>query len=199
MAFELPNLPYAKDALAPHISANTLDFHHGKHHAGYVAKLNDLAKGSRYDGKSLEEIIKAADPQAEAGFFNNAAQVWNHTFFWHCMKPNGGGAPTGELADKINAAFGSVDKFKQELKDAALAQFGSGWAWLVVADGKLQVTKTPNAVNPLSLGQAALFTVDVWEHAYYLDYQNRRPDFVGAVLDHLLNWDFVAENLKAAK
>ena len=199
MAFELPALPYAKDALEPHISANTLDFHHGKHHNTYVTNLNNFTKDTPLASKSLEEVIKdvAGDP-AKAGIFNNAAQVWNHTFFWNSMKPGGGGAPTGELAKAIDDAFGSLDAFKEEFKNAALTQFGSGWAWLVVDNGKLSIAKTANADTPLAHGQTALLTVDVWEHAYYLDYQNRRPDYVQTFLDSLVNWDFVAQNLSKA-
>ena len=197
MAFKLPDLPYSSDALEPHISANTLSFHHGKHHNAYVTKLNGLVEGSDMADKSLEEIISATAGKADkAGMFNNAAQVWNHTFFWNCMKANGGGAPSGALAVKINAAFGSFDKFKEEFTAAAVGQFGSGWAWLVQDGADLKITKTLNADNPLTAGQTPLFTVDVWEHAYYLDYQNRRPDFVKAILDNLANWDFVAGNLK---
>jgi len=197
MAFELPPLPYAKNALEPHMSAQTLDFHHGKHHQAYVTNLNNLVKDTPLAGQSLEQIIQATvKDESKAGLFNNAAQVWNHTFFWNCMKPNGGGAPTGALAQKINAAFGSFDKFKEQFKQAAATQFGSGWAWLVSDGGQLKVTKTPNAVNPMAQGQTALLTCDVWEHAYYLDYQNRRPDFVQTFLDKLVNWDFVAKNLK---
>ena len=197
MAFELPPLPYAKTALEPHMSAQTLDFHHGKHHQAYVTNLNNLVKDTPLAGQSLEQIIQAtAKDESKAGLFNNAAQVWNHSFFWNCMKPNGGGAPTGALAQKINAAFGSFDKFKEQFKQAAATQFGSGWAWLVSDGGQLKVTKTPNAVNPMAQGQTALLTCDVWEHAYYLDYQNRRPDFVQTFLDKLVNWDFVAKNLK---
>ena len=197
MAFELPPLPYSPDALEPHISAKTLGFHHGKHHATYVSKLNELVKGGTMETSSLVEIIGMTAGNREAvGIFNNAAQVWNHGFFWNCMKANGGGAPTGVLADKIKATWGGVDKLKEEIKTAAISQFGSGWAWLVLEDGKLKVTKTPNAWNPLPQSQNPLLTVDVWEHAYYLDYQNRRADFVQAVLDHLVNWDFVAGNLK---
>lgn len=197
MAFELPKLPYSQDALQPVISAQTISFHYGKHHAAYVAKLNELVKGGPLEDKSLDEIIKtsANDPN-QAALFNNAAQVWNHTFFWNCLKPNGGSAPSGRLADKIKAAFGSLEKLKEEIKNAAVSQFGSGWAWLIDDNGTLKVTKTANAQNPLSLGQKALLTVDVWEHAYYLDYQNRRPDFVQTVLDKVINWDFVSENLK---
>ena len=195
MPFELPALPFAKDALAPHISAQTFDFHHGKHHKAYVDNANKLIEGTARAEKSLEELIVAAWTDKNAGLFNNAAQIWNHTFFWNSLKPGGGGAPTGELADRINSAFGSLDGFKDEFKKAATTQFGSGWAWLVLDNGDLKVTKTPNAETPIIHGQTALVTCDVWEHAYYLDFQNRRPDFVQAFLDHLINWDFVAANL----
>lgn len=200
MAFELPALPYGKDALEPHMSANTFDFHHGKHHNTYVVNLNKLIEGGPHANASLEEIIKAtAGDAAKAGMFNNAAQVWNHTFFWNSMKPKGGGAPTGDLAKKIDEAFGSLDGFKDKFKDAGATQFGSGWAWLVVgADGKLEVVKTPNAENPMTQGKTPLLTCDVWEHAYYLDYQNRRPDFLAAFLESLVNWDFAAANLAKA-
>jgi superoxide dismutase, Fe-Mn family len=195
MSFELPKLPYAQEALEPHISGKTLSFHHGKHHAAYVNRLNELIKGTAHETKKLEEIIMQAAKE-KGPLFNNAAQVWNHTFFWSCMKPNGGGAPTGVLADRIKSTFGGVDKLKEELKNAAVGQFGSGWAWLVLDRGQLKVTKTQNAENPMISGQTALLTIDVWEHAYYLDYQNRRPDFVATVLDKLLNWEFVGQNLK---
>jgi len=196
MAFELPALPYPKDALEPHISASTLDFHHGKHHNTYVVNLNNLTKDTPLAGASLEQIIReTVGDAAKAGIFNNAAQVWNHTFYWHCMKKGGGGKPSGKLAEAIDKAFGGYDKFVEEFKTAAVTQFGSGWAWLVSENGALKVVKTPNADTPLAHGQTALLTVDVWEHAYYLDYQNRRPDYVQAFLDHLVNWDFVAENL----
>jgi Fe-Mn family superoxide dismutase len=199
MAFELPPLPYDKNALAPHISANTLDFHHGKHHQAYVTNLNNLVKDKPLAGHGLEDIITSTFGKADQiGVFNNAAQVWNHTFFWHCMKPGGGGAPSGEVAAAIDASFGSMDKFKEEFKTACVTQFGSGWGWLVADGGKLSVMKTPNAENPMAHGKTALLTCDVWEHAYYLDYQNRRPDFVQAFMDSLINWDFVAENLKKA-
>lgn len=199
MAFELPNLPYEQNALEPHISANTLSFHHGKHHAGYVNNLNNLVKDTELADKSLEEIVKAtADDASKAGIFNNAAQVWNHTFYWHSMKPNGGGVPTGELAAKIEADFGSFDAFKEQFKAAGATQFGSGWAWLVLENGTLKVTKTLNAENPLHKGQIPLLTMDVWEHAYYLDYQNRRPDYAQTFLSSLVNWDFVAENYAKA-
>jgi Fe-Mn family superoxide dismutase len=200
MAFELPTLPYAKDALEPHMSANTFSFHHEKHHNTYVVNLNGLVEGTDLEGKSLEDIVAAtAGNPDKAGVFNNAAQVWNHTFFWHSMKPNGGGAPTGDLAAKIDADFGSFDAFKDAFKTAGATQFGSGWAWLVVGDGgKLEVVKTPNAETPLTAGKTPLLTCDVWEHAYYLDYQNRRPDFLAAFLDNLANWDFAADNLANA-
>lgn len=197
MSFTLPELPYALNALEPHIGAKTLEIHHGKHHNAYVTNLNNLLKDSPLAGKSLEEVILASakDP-AKAGVFNNSAQVWNHTFYWNSMKPNGGGKPTGELAAKIDADFGSYDTFVEEFKAAGATQFGSGWAWLVLDGGKLKVTKTGNADLPLAHGQKALLTMDVWEHAYYLDYQNRRPDYIATFLDKLVNWDFAAANLK---
>lgn len=197
MAFELPPLPYDKSALEPHVSARTLEFHHGKHHNTYVVNLNNLTKDTDLAGKSLEEVIKvaAADLPAKQPIFNNAAQVWNHTFFWNCMTSGGGGKPSGKVAERIASDFGSYEKFAEEFKQAAVTQFGSGWAWLVLDGGKLKVIKTANADLPMAHGQKALLTVDVWEHAYYLDYQNRRPDFVQAFLDHLVNWDFVAQNL----
>jgi Fe-Mn family superoxide dismutase len=199
MAHTLPALPYALDALEPHISRSTLEFHHGKHHAGYVTNLNKLVEGSDLADKSLEETISAvAGDSSKAGVFNNAAQVWNHSFYWQCIKPGGGGMPSGELAEKINADFGSFDAFAEQFKTAGATQFGSGWAWLVLDDGSLKVTKTANADLPLAHGQTALLTMDVWEHAYYLDYQNRRPDYMATFLDKLVNWDFVAANLAAA-
>jgi superoxide dismutase, Fe-Mn family len=198
MAFELPPLPYDYNALEPFMSAKTLEFHHDKHHAGYVTNLNNLVKDTELADKSLEEVIKAtADDSSKAGIFNNAAQVWNHTFYWNGMKPSGGGAPSGALADKINATFGSYDKFKEEFKSAGATQFGSGYAWLVFENGDLKIVKTPNAVNPMTSGQTPLLTCDVWEHAYYLDYQNKRPDFLQSFLDNLVNWDFVAQNYTA--
>lgn len=200
MAFELPTLPYADTALeSAGMSAKTFSFHHGKHHNAYVTNLNKLVEGTDLAGKSLEEIIKAtAGDASKAGIFNNAAQVWNHSFFWKCMKPGGGGTPSGALADKINADFGSFDKFKEEFSNAAATQFGSGWAWLVLDAGTLKVTKTPNAENPMVAGKTPLLTLDVWEHAYYLDFQNARPGYIANFLDKLVNWDFVAENLAAA-
>lgn len=196
MHFTLPPLPYAKDALAPHISANTFDFHHDKHHNAYVVKLNELLPGSGFENATLEDIIiKTHDDAGKAALFNNAAQHWNHSFFWHCLKPNGGGKPSGELAKKIDSDLGGYDKFAADFKAAALAQFGSGWAWLVKdASGKLKIHKTANADLPLAHGETAILTVDVWEHAYYLDFQNRRPDFVQTVLDKLINWEFASAN-----
>jgi superoxide dismutase, Fe-Mn family len=200
MAYELPPLPYDYEALAPHVSSDTLKFHHDKHHAAYVTNFNKMVEGTELADKSIEEVIKATyGDSGKTGIFNNAAQAWNHTFYWNCMKPNGGGTPTGELADKINADFGSFDKFKEEFLAAGGTQFGSGWAWLVLDKGTLKVTKTPNAENPIALGQVPLLTMDVWEHAYYLDYQNRRPDYAKTFVDSLINWDFVAEQFAAAK
>jgi len=201
MSFELPTLPYAKDALAPHISAETLNFHHGKHHNAYVTKLNELIAGTDLAGKSLEEIILvAAKDEPKAGLFNNAAQVWNHTFYWHSMKPSGGGKPIGDLAKKIDQDFGSFDAFATQFKAKGAGRFGSGWAWLVLNEkGTLEVMNTLNADLPLTHGKTALLTMDVWEHAYYLDFQNRRPDYMGAFLEHLVNWEFAAENYQAAQ
>ncbi len=196
MAFTLPPLPYTKNALAPHISEQTLEFHYGKHHQTYVTNLNNLVQGTENESKSLEDLIKLSSAKADmVGIFNNAAQVWNHTFFWNCMKPNGGGAPASVLETKINASFGSYEKFAADFKQAALTQFGSGWAWLVQDGNDLKITKTANADLPMAHNQKALLTCDVWEHAYYLDYQNRRADFVQTFLDHLVNWDFVSQNL----
>ncbi|MBA3685270.1 MAG: superoxide dismutase [Planctomycetes bacterium] len=198
MAITLPPLPYPKDALAPHYSAETLEFHHGKHHNAYVVNLNKLIDEKKADGsKSLEEIIMAAENPGPV--FNNAAQIWNHTFFWNCMKPKGGGEPTGALAEAITRDFGSFAKFKEEFTAAGMGQFGSGWAWLVSEGGKLKVTKTANADLPMKHKQTALLTVDVWEHAYYIDYRNLRPKWIETFLGSLVNWDFVAQNLKGAK
>lgn len=195
MAFELPALPYATDALEPHMSANTFSFHHAKHHNAYVVNLNKMIEGTDFADKSLEEIIKSSD----GGVFNNAAQVWNHTFFWHSMKPQGGGEPTGAIADKINADFGSYAEFKAAFAAAGATQFGSGWAWLVLSNGKLEVRKTPNAETPLTEdGVTPLLTMDVWEHAYYLDFQNARPVYIETFLSELVNWDFVNQNLADA-
>lgn len=201
MAFTLPDLPYDKTALEPHISSNTLDFHHGKHHNAYVTKLNEFIKGTELENKSLEDIIMiASKDDSKQGLFNNAAQVWNHTFYWHSMAPNGGGKPSGELAAKIEQDFGSYEKFAEEFKAAGGGRFGSGWAWLVLdSNGKLKVMNTLNAELPMTEGYTALLTMDVWEHAYYLDYQNKRPDYMGAFLDNLVNWEFAAENYESAK
>ena len=199
MPFTLPPLPYAENALEPHISAKTLGFHHGKHHQGYVTKLNELVAGTELENLTLVDIIKkTAGDASKAPIFNNAAQVWNHTFYWSSMKPNGGGKPTGEIAKRIDADFGSYEKFAEAFKTAGATQFGSGWAWLVLDGGKLKVTKTPNADLPMAHNQTALLTMDVWEHAYYLDYQNRRPDYMTTFLDKLINWDFANEILGKA-
>ncbi|MDE3060314.1 MAG: superoxide dismutase [Pseudomonadota bacterium] len=196
MTITLPDLPYPQEALEPHISAKTLSFHHGKHHKAYVDKTNELVKGTPLEKASLEEIIREASKDSgKAVLFNNAAQVWNHTFYWNCMKPAGGGMPRGEIAKRIDADFGGYDKFVEQFKQAGATQFGSGWAWLVLDGGKLKVTKTPNADLPMAHGQKALLTMDVWEHAYYLDYQNRRPDYISTFLDKLVNWEFVERNL----
>ena len=191
MAIELPPLPYAADALAPHISKETLDFHYGKHHQTYVTKLNELIAGTSNAGKSLEEIIKSS----QGPVFNNSAQVWNHTFYWNSMKPKGGGQPTGAIANAIKESFGSYETFRKEFVDAALTQFGSGWAWLVKDGGKLKVIKTPNAETPLTTAAKALLTIDVWEHAYYIDYRNARPKYADTFMDQLVNWDFANANL----
>ena len=193
MAFELPALPYAQDALAPHISAETMEYHYGKHHQTYVDNLNKAVAGTADENASLEDIIM----KAEGPLFNNAAQVWNHTFFWNSLSPNGGGQPTGAAADRIAADFGGYDAFRAQLTDAGLTQFGSGWAWLVEQDGKLAIMKTPNADLPMKHGAKAVATIDVWEHAYYIDYRNARAKFIEVVLDNLINWDFVNANLAA--
>jgi Fe-Mn family superoxide dismutase len=196
MPFTLPELPYATNALEPHITANTFSFHYAKHHQAYVTNLNNLVKDTPMANMSLEEVIMASAKDAsKAGIFNNAAQVWNHTFYWHSMKPNGGGAPKGKLAEMITRDFGGLDQFKEAFKQAATTQFGSGWAWLVVEGDKLKVTKTGNADLPMAHGQKALLTIDVWEHAYYLDFQNRRPDYITTFLDKLVNWEFAQKNL----
>jgi len=192
MAIELPQLPWAKDALAPHISPETIDYHYGKHHNAYVTNLNKLIDGTPHAGKSLEEIVKSS----EGGIFNNAAQVWNHTFYWHSMKPNGGGKPTGAIGDAITKSFGSYEKFREDFTAAATTQFGSGWAWLVKDGDKLAIVKTPNAETPLTTSKKALLTIDVWEHAYYIDFRNLRPKYIETFLDKLVNWDFANANLK---
>ena len=196
MAIELPALPYEKTALEPHISENTLNFHYGKHHNAYVVNLNKLIDGTELAEKSLEEIIHAsAGDASKAGVFNNAAQVWNHTFYWNSISPNGGGAPTGAIADKINAAFGDYETFKKEFAAAAATQFGSGWAWLVLDGSDLKIVKTGNAETPLTQGVTPILTIDVWEHAYYLDYQNLRPKYIETFIDSLINWEFANANL----
>ncbi|MBD2137555.1 superoxide dismutase [Anabaena sp. FACHB-1237] len=199
MAFTQPPLPFDSNALEAYgMKAETFEYHYGKHHAAYVTNLNNLTKDTELADKSLEEVIQAAfkDP-AKVGIFNNAAQVWNHTFFWNCLKPAGGGTPTGELAVRIAKDFGSFEQFKEAFSNAAATQFGSGWAWLVEENGTLKVTKTPNAENPLVHGQKPLLTIDVWEHAYYIDFKNARPAFIKNFLDNLVNWEFVAANLGA--
>lgn len=198
MSIEFPDLPYAADALEPHISARTFEYHHGKHHKAYVDKLNAAIAGTAYESQSLEEIIEAAYKASDKGVFNNAAQAWNHTFLWHSMSPKGGGAPTGELADAINARFGDLDAFKAAFKAAALGQFGSGWAWLVRTGDGVDIVTTGNADTPLVNGSKALLTLDVWEHAYYLDYQNKRDAYVDVFLNDLVNWEFAAQNFAAA-
>lgn len=200
MAFEQEPLPYDPGALEPHgMSAETFSYHYGKHHAAYVANLNNLTKDTELADKPIEEVIQVSfKDSAKAGIFNNAAQVWNHSFFWKSMKPNGGGAPTGAIAAKIDSDLGGYDKFKEAFKSAAATQFGSGWAWLSLENGKLNISKTPNAENPLVHGQVPLLTLDVWEHAYYIDFQNKRPDFIQNYLDQLVNWDFANQNLAAA-
>ena len=191
MEHTLPTLPYAKTALAPHISEETLDFHYGKHHQTYVTNLNNLIKGTEFESLNLEEIIK----KSSAGIYNNSAQVWNHTFFWHCMKPNGGGAPTGALATAINAKWGSFDAFKAAFQTSAVGNFGSGWTWLVKkADGSVDIVNMGAAGTPLTTGDKALLTIDVWEHAYYIDYRNARAKYVETFLASLANWDFAAAN-----
>ena len=197
MAIELPLLPFSKNALEPYISSQTLDYHYGKHHNTYVINTNNLIKGTHLENASLEEIIKTSfkDP-SQVGLFNNAAQVWNHTFYWHSLSPNGGGAPTGKIAAMINQDFGSYDDFAKRFKEAALGQFGSGWAWLVVIEGKLAIHKTSNADTPMVYGMTPLLCIDVWEHAYYLDYKNVRAEYVDNVINHLLNWEFANGNLE---
>ena len=192
MEHTLPALPYAKDALAPHISAETLEFHHGKHHQAYVTNLNNLIKGTEYENLDLEAIVKK---KSSGGVYNNAAQIWNHTFFWNCMKPAGGGEPKGALATAINAKWGSYAAFKEAFAKSAVGNFGSGWTWLVKkADGSVDIVNMGAAGTPLTTGDKALLCIDVWEHAYYIDYRNRRPDFVATFLDKLVNWEFAAKN-----
>ncbi|ABL65030.1 superoxide dismutase [Chlorobium phaeobacteroides] len=200
MAYQQPPLPYADNALEPYISATTIGFHYGKHHATYITNYNNLVANTPLDAMTIEEVIIATanDPQ-KIGIFNNGAQAWNHSFYWNSLSPDGGGEPGGILAEKINTDLGGFDKFREELKNAATTQFGSGWAWLVLDNGVLKIVKTANAGTPLTSGQTPLLAVDVWEHAYYLDYQNRRPDYVSTTIEHLLNWEFAEKNFLAAK
>ncbi len=191
MPFELPPLPYSQDALAPHISAETLEYHYGKHHQTYVTNLNKLVEGTEFEQASLEDVIMKSD----GGLFNNAAQVWNHTFYWNSMRPDGGGAPDGAVAEAIDSAFGSYDDFRAKFAEAATTQFGSGWAWLVDSGSGLEIMKTSNADLPMKHGAKALLTIDVWEHAYYIDFRNARPNYITTFLDSLVNWDFVAANM----
>ena len=196
MTFELPSLPYASDALAPYMSSETLDFHHGKHHQTYVTNLNNLVKDSDMQDASLEDVvIKSSKDASMVGIFNNAGQHWNHILFWQCMKPNGGGAMPSELENRISSDFGSVDQFKEAFVQAGTTQFGSGWAWLAIDNGKLVVTKSANASNPLVEGMKPILGCDVWEHSYYIDYRNKRPDYLKAFLDNMVNWEFVSSQL----
>ena len=199
MAFELPDLPYDYEALAPYMSAKTLHLHHDKHHQAYVTNLNNLIEGTEFAGKSLEDIVTGSygDP-AKQGIFNNAGQHWNHNLFWRIMKKGGGGTPGGELAKRIDDAFGSFDAFKEQFKTAGVTQFGSGWAWLAVQDDQLKIMKTPNGENPLVHGMRPILGVDVWEHAYYVDYENRRPEYLAAFLNSLVNWEEVEAELHKA-
>lgn len=193
--FSLPDLPYGKEDLSPYITAETLDYHHGKHHNAYVVNLNKFLDNNALAGKSLEEVILAsAEKDDMAGIFNNAAQVWNHSFYWHSMKKNGGNKPEGELLDQINKDFGDFENFKTKFKEAGAAQFGSGWAWLVWNNSRLEIVKTPNAHTPITKGMIPLITCDVWEHAYYIDFRNKRPDYLDTFLEHLVNWEFAAKN-----
>ncbi|MBU0655890.1 MAG: superoxide dismutase [Fe] [Gammaproteobacteria bacterium] len=195
MTHTLPDLPFAKDALAPHMSAETLEYHHDKHHNAYVTNLNNLIPGTEFENMSLEDIVKSA---SAGGVYNNAAQVWNHTFFWNCLSPNGGGEPDGALADAINAKWGSFDEFKKAFTASAVGNFGSGWTWLVKkADGSVDIVNMGAAGTPLTTGDTALLCVDVWEHAYYIDYRNLRPKFVETFINNLANWEFAAANFAA--
>jgi len=198
--FQLPALPWQENALEPVISARTIGLHYGKHHAAYVKKLNELVAGTRYAELPLEQVIAATAGNAEtAKIFNNAAQTWNHTFFWDCLRPGGGGQPPRELARTLEQSFGDYSRFKEKFAQAAVDQFGSGWAWLVARGDKLEVISTSNAQTPLAMGATPILTIDVWEHAYYVDYENRRPDFVNAVIDKLLNWDFALQQLEKSQ
>ncbi len=193
---ELPPLPWAESALAPHISQETISFHYGKHHRAYLENANKMLAGTDLANASLDEVVrKTAGKPDKKGLFNNAAQVWNHNFYWQSLSPRGGGQPTGKLLDRVKSDFGDFAAFKEALSKAAVSQFGSGWAWLVLDGGKLKVEQTPNAENPLASGKQALLTIDVWEHAYYIDYRNKRPDYVTVVIDKLLDWEFAAKRL----
>ncbi|MCG2759325.1 MAG: superoxide dismutase [Desulfobacteraceae bacterium] len=192
MTISLPVLPYGKNALAPYISQQTIEYHYGKHHNAYVTNTNKLIEGTDLSNQDLENIIKKTSKDTSmSSIFNNAAQVWNHSFYWACMKPGGGGPPSGAIAERIASDFGSYEKFAEQFKNAGITQFGSGWAWLILKDNHLEIMKTSNADTPLAHGLKPLLTIDVWEHAYYLDYQNRRPDYLASFLEHLINWDFV--------
>ena len=196
MAFELPKLNYSKSALAPYMSEETLDLHHGKHHQTYITNLNNLIQNSGLENNSLEEIVKKTfSEKSKAGIFNNAGQHWNHILFWNCMKPKGGGVLPAKLEKRISSDFGSVDKFKEQFIQAGITQFGSGWAWLVIDNGKLAVTKTANASNPLVSNMKPIMGCDVWEHSYYVDYRNRRPDYLKSFIENLVNWEFVESQL----
>ena len=199
MTIEFPGLPYLVDALEPHVSAKTLEFHHGNHQKAYTDNLNAAIAGTGYEGRSLEDILGASHEAGDPGLFNNAAPAWNHTFLWSSMSPAGGGEPEGELAEAINASFGDLAGFRQQFKASAMGQFGSGWTWLVLKGGSLEIVSTGNAETPLTDGATPLLTLDVWEHAYYLDYQNKRDAYVDTYLDKLINWDFAAENFEAAE
>ncbi|MDF1766824.1 MAG: superoxide dismutase [Gammaproteobacteria bacterium] len=194
MSLQLPELPFAKDALAPHMSAETLDFHHGKHHNAYVVKGNELLADAGIEGADLEQLVHDT-AKIGGALFNNVGQHYNHSFFWNSLSPNGGGAPTGDIAARIDADFGSYEEFKAQFVAGGMGQFGSGWVWLVEQDGKLAIAKSANAETPLTSGAKPILVADVWEHAYYLDFQNRRPDFLASFLDNLVNWDFANANL----
>ena len=199
MAYELPKLPYPASALEPHMSARTLELHHGKHHQAYYTALNGFIAETPLAGLPLDDVVReSANNASREGIFNNASQAWNHNLFWQMMKPKGGGRPEGDVAQAIDRSFGGFDAFREEFTKAGVGQFGSGWVWLVAEKGGLAIKKTPNGVNPLIVGGAPLLACDVWEHAYYLDYQNRRPDYLHAFLDHLANWDFAAQQLAKA-
>jgi Fe-Mn family superoxide dismutase len=197
MTFQLTKLPYDRDALEPHISARTLDYHYGKHHKGYVDKLNQNVAGTNYEDMVLEDVVRTSFRKKDTSVYNNASQAWNHTFLWDSMKPNGGGRPTGALSGLIDEQFGGLDSFRNEFKESATGQFGSGWTWLVADDDTLAIVSTPDADSPLTTDTMPLLTLDVWEHAYYLDYQNSREEYVDAFLENLINWDFAQANLDA--